>query len=521
MLLKGVPSIAMRDCFDCRIDGEIAVNARVLLNLMMAAALAVSAFSGSPAAGQSCGCTHQGGSVNCPAGLPPGSRSVQFVPGGTTWVTPAGQNVFVPQTTFSCTPAPSTRTQQTSPLQTPIAPQTDTGKATRDRSHGLGLIEQLGREIERRPHDSPASMPPDCDSMSCASHLKEDPGIVCYRHVRATLKDGSGVVHRDSLYDQLVQASGIAHAQIGSTCDGASCNGKAYDCGGTFYDRDGKPINVPAFPARASSDADVKDWKANVQQFYLGAYLDPRGNNKLSPGKAELCTTWAGVYFQARPDPSVSQALDTLQQVGGEKVVGQDTTWLTHIVDKGTSKGCPVPPVLPQHDMDSWAVPESSAGSFLRGFRDCGKPDTSRVGGCPHAFDQGNGNQVNAEYLLDANTMRGVSAALFIVDEPPPCGADCYRQTDKPRGETGQRSAAPRDRFVSTPQSTDADADCTAAINTCMQTCESGNAAMTRKCIELGGSSVGGSCSIKTEGCSCIQTSPVCKLPPIPSGTDR
>lgn len=35
-------------------------------------------------------CTHQGKPVKCPADLPPGSKSVEFVPGGTQWVTPTG-----------------------------------------------------------------------------------------------------------------------------------------------------------------------------------------------------------------------------------------------------------------------------------------------------------------------------------------------------------------------------------------------------------------------------------------------
>ena len=52
-------------------------------------------------------CAHLGGSVQCPAGLPPGSRSVQFVSGGTNWQTPSGATVFVPATTFpACTPKP-------------------------------------------------------------------------------------------------------------------------------------------------------------------------------------------------------------------------------------------------------------------------------------------------------------------------------------------------------------------------------------------------------------------------------
>jgi hypothetical protein len=51
-------------------------------------------------------CTHQGNNVQCPAGLPDGSMSVAFVSGGTSWQTPTGMTVFVPQSTFpACTPS--------------------------------------------------------------------------------------------------------------------------------------------------------------------------------------------------------------------------------------------------------------------------------------------------------------------------------------------------------------------------------------------------------------------------------
>ncbi|MGQ0741901.1 MAG: hypothetical protein ACT4OG_06365 [Alphaproteobacteria bacterium] len=51
---------------------------------------------------QNC-CTHQGQSVQCPAGLPSGSNSVEFKSGGTVWRKPDGTNVLVAQTTFpSC-----------------------------------------------------------------------------------------------------------------------------------------------------------------------------------------------------------------------------------------------------------------------------------------------------------------------------------------------------------------------------------------------------------------------------------
>jgi hypothetical protein len=46
-------------------------------------------------------CIHQGQQVQCPPGLPPGSQSVSFVPGGTNWRNSVtGAIVFVPSTTF-------------------------------------------------------------------------------------------------------------------------------------------------------------------------------------------------------------------------------------------------------------------------------------------------------------------------------------------------------------------------------------------------------------------------------------
>ena len=487
------------------------MNARVLRTLGLAAAFAVSAFASFPAAGQTCECTHQGASVDCPANLPPGSRSVQFVPGGTTWVTPSGQSVFVPHTSFGCTSrvtAPSVQHSKTSSAQTLVEPQSDNRKGTRDRSHGFDLIGQLGREIEKKPHSSSRATSPDCNSISCASHLKEDPGLMCYRHVRATLSDSDGVPHHESLYDQLVQASGIGHAQLQPMGKkAASINDPAYDCAGTFYDRNGNSGRVPPFPPGARSDADVQHWIDSVMQFYRDAFLDHRGN-QLSPGKASLCTEWAGIYFQSRPDPSVLQAFDTLQHIGAEKMVAQDTPWLTRIVDAGTSQACPVPPLSPQHGMDSWAVPESSARPFLNDFRNCEEPDTNRVGGCPHAFDGGNGNHVNAQHLFDATTTRGVAASFFVGDEPPACGADCYRQT----GE--QRSP-------STPTARDAESGCMATVGACIQECGASNAVISKQCIDSGGSPSGGMCSTNVDRCSCTQTAPDCRKVPSASQPAR
>jgi hypothetical protein len=56
-------------------------------------------------------CIHQGQQVQCPPGLPPGSQSVAFVPGGTNWRNSVtGAIVFVPSTTFPpfmATPTPT------------------------------------------------------------------------------------------------------------------------------------------------------------------------------------------------------------------------------------------------------------------------------------------------------------------------------------------------------------------------------------------------------------------------------
>lgn len=84
--------------------------------VLLTTALMFGLFAASASFAQNC-CTHQGQSVQCPAGLPPESGSVEFVPGGTEWVTPSGAKVFVPQTSFAaCTsPPPSSSTPSTTP----------------------------------------------------------------------------------------------------------------------------------------------------------------------------------------------------------------------------------------------------------------------------------------------------------------------------------------------------------------------------------------------------------------------
>lgn len=72
--------------------------ATVLVAVLIAAA---------PVQADDCQCTHQGKPVKCPADLSPGSKSVEFVKGGTLWAPPNGPNVFVPMTTFATCPGPT------------------------------------------------------------------------------------------------------------------------------------------------------------------------------------------------------------------------------------------------------------------------------------------------------------------------------------------------------------------------------------------------------------------------------
>ncbi|TAN41633.1 MAG: hypothetical protein EPN25_04535 [Nitrospirae bacterium] len=69
-------------------------------------------------------CSHLGQQVACPQNLPPGSRSVEFIPGGTKWVTPSGASVSVPQTAFPpCTVStPATPPAAPGEKKTPVKP---------------------------------------------------------------------------------------------------------------------------------------------------------------------------------------------------------------------------------------------------------------------------------------------------------------------------------------------------------------------------------------------------------------
>jgi hypothetical protein len=97
------------------------------LAIALVATLGILALA-APARGQGTGpCTHQGRPVQCPAGLPPGSQSVSFVPGGTNWRNSAtGAVVFVPSTTFppfvAAPTSPPGPTTQPGPGQPPGGP---------------------------------------------------------------------------------------------------------------------------------------------------------------------------------------------------------------------------------------------------------------------------------------------------------------------------------------------------------------------------------------------------------------
>lgn len=151
------------------------MNVKVRGALWLAATLAALTLSNSVVTGPDCSCTHQGLSVYCPAGLPSGSRSVQFVTGGTMWASPTGRVSCVPQTTFACTKLSSIPLVQQSKTTTalmPIAPHTDSGHGSKHHSHGLldrliapqtrtddgktydDILQRMGGEISEQPHSA-------------------------------------------------------------------------------------------------------------------------------------------------------------------------------------------------------------------------------------------------------------------------------------------------------------------------------------------------------------------------------
>ena len=304
----------------------------------------------------------------------------------------------------------------------------DDNRAKDPKRKFLKCMEALGWERERpfagptKPASAPSAPPVAVGTTGAAdgtlqerrgSGLKEDPAMVCYRSAQAPVVDSRGTMHRETLYVQLALAVGIEFARLQAAVAGQ----RAYDCAGTFYDAKGAAVTVPAFPARIRGDEDAKAWKARVQDFYGSASLEPRSRRTLSPGKALLCSRWAEIRSQKKPDPSVLEAYRMLQEIGAESAYRQDRKWQTAIFAAGTAKGCPTPALPPQHDIESWFVPIQSARAFHREFRDCRLPDTSGVGGCPHSFDRpkGAGNFVNDRHVLDASGA-GTQASWFVGD---------------------------------------------------------------------------------------------------------
>ncbi len=481
------------------------MNAAVFRACIIAAWFAA-LLVGSDARAQSCECTHQGAAVSCPSGLPSGSRSVQFVQGGTQWATPSGQSVFVPQTSFACN-GPSTLLTMppaSKPTTTaPVSPKSD--RDSSDRGHdaliGAGaaaILEGMRHKRDRNPRPEVPPPEPVCDGPFCASSMREDPVLVCYRHTSVRVSDGRGVTHSDSLYDQLVQATGVMDARLAPACARGICEEPGYDCGGTFYDGAGKPVHAPPFAAAATrTEKDLKRWKASVSNFFRTAFLDPHQGSRLSPGKADVCTRWSEVRSQREPDRSVLDALDTLQQVGGEST-HPDFRWIDHIQSAGDSQGCGTLPLPPGHDMDSFVVPEESARSFLG----------SRV----------NGLSLRHFISLRLPSLDGPDrreVVVFAEAEGGFSGDECARTSCTGKcdpalsGRTCAESPPPRTNATSLTGK--ADPDCDAAIGACMGACQASNQALSRRCIEAGGEPIGGMCEVNVQSCSCSQTAPDCR----------
>ena len=150
------------------------------------------------------------------------------------------------------------------------------------------------------------------------------------------------------------------------------------------------------------------------------------------------------------------------------------------------------------NDVESWFVPMQSARLFHSQFRDCRQPDTSGVGGCPHSFDApaGTGNHVNARYLLGGDA-ENAQAAWFAGDASQRCGPDCYRQPGQPGRAMKEQPPTP--------------AACMTKVNECIDACLKNNTEVSGRCIELGGSPIGGLCTENVDACSCTQTAPECR----------
>jgi hypothetical protein len=360
-------------------------------------------------------------------------------------------------------------------------------KPSNDAKDTEELIQRLGRQRKEQPPTTDEPTRGDepelntdrkdaaCAGKACIGALKEHAAMTCYRRTRATVVDAHGVAHKEALFTQLGLALGIAKADVQPCAPGGICKQPAYDCAGTFFDAAGMPMRVPSAPSSATTDEELKHWKELVATFYRGAYTDSRGQRKLSPGMAALCTNWAAVYFRKAADPSVLQAFTELQQMGAEQTIGQDTVWLDGIVKAGEMNSCPTPALPSSHDMSVWFVPVAQAKTFSAHFRDCATPDVDGVGGCPHAFDPD--NHVKARYLLDAETTRGNPVSVFYGNESLAAAGE----------------------------------DCMGRVNACIKACLDANAALSKQCLDLGGMPTPGLCKQDVEACSCIQSAPNCK----------
>jgi hypothetical protein len=318
-------------------------------------------------------------------------------------------------------PAPAVRSPSSPelmppPLPDPVPPPIPPESPPRD-----GRTPASTPSATQREQTLPAAQP-----QRTSAGLAEDPAIACYRRVRAAVSDGQGRAHTSTLFEQLALAAGIERAGLQPVPANCAAGCSAYDCSGDFFDAAGRSVQVPTYPSSAApSDAEVRAWRSSVAAFYRGAYTDAKALRKLSDGKAALCTSWAEASIGRRPDPSVSQALMDLQQLGAEAQSEVDRVWLRNIVDAGAKHGCVAPAPLVAVNVSSWWVPAQYARIFLASYRDCAKPDPTGMGGCPHPFDRpgGPGNHVNARYITDVQSDACKCTLSWFVGDPTGEGA--------------------------------------------------------------------------------------------------
>jgi hypothetical protein len=166
-----------------------------------------------PAGAQGNGpCIHQGRQVQCPPGLPPGSQSIDFVPGGTNWRNSmTGAIVFVPGTTFPPfmpTPSPTAPpgpTTQPGPGQPPggapaagAAPNSQsqiylTKPADRDAGAPLPPPAELAKALRKRLAEA------DLKEAEAAHKdaLKAYQGVVADLDVATGVYDPTGIAKKD------------------------------------------------------------------------------------------------------------------------------------------------------------------------------------------------------------------------------------------------------------------------------------------------------------------------------------